>query len=64
MNDNRAINDRQDIKDVFERCVRLCPSLKDAVVEWEWAGLRPHRAPTRVEKEIFSKRNNKNVTVG
>jgi len=63
VNNNSAVNDRQDIEDVFDRCKHLCPSLKDATIEWEWAGLRPHRAPTRVEKESFTNKNNKNVTV-
>jgi hypothetical protein len=31
--------------------------IKNAKIEWEWVGLRPHREPTRVEKEILTAKN-------
>lgn len=38
-------------KGIWERCTSRIPSLKNAKVLWEWAGLRPHRIPLRIEKE-------------
>jgi hypothetical protein len=28
--------------------------LKNATIEWDWVGLRPHREPIRVEKDVLS----------
>lgn len=55
--------DKDDSKGIFERCKELCPSLENAKIEWEWVGLRPHREPTRVEKQIFSNQSKKNIIV-
>ncbi len=32
-------------------------------MEWEWVGLRPHREPTRVEREIVNGRFKKEIIV-
>ena len=81
VNDYRKEIDPVDSKGIFERCCRLCPSLKvklyiwifwnsflkinfkKANVEWEWAGLRPSREPTRVEKESYNRIDGTNVIV-
>lgn len=38
---------------IWQRCTSKIPSLKNAKVLWEWSGLRPHRVPLRLEKEIM-----------
>lgn len=38
---------------IKERCESLVPSLKGAVLKQELVGLRPHRDPVRVEKQIM-----------
>ncbi|XP_023233022.1 D-aspartate oxidase-like [Centruroides sculpturatus] len=38
---------------IWEKCLKLVPSLKKATIEWNWVGLRPFRQPVRVEKEII-----------
>ncbi|XP_022258776.1 D-aspartate oxidase-like [Limulus polyphemus] len=47
-------HDRQSI---WERCIRLVPSLEKAKILWEWVGLRPFRQPVRVEKETIKLNN-------
>lgn len=39
---------------IKERCENLLPSLRNAPLIREWVGLRPHRDPVRVEKEIIN----------
>lgn len=39
---------------IKNRCEALVPSLKTASLIKEWVGLRPHRDPVRVEKQILS----------
>ena len=36
---------------------------KNAKIEWEWVGLRPHREPLRLEKEEVTNAKNKNILV-
>lgn len=49
-------NVRQDDTDsIRSRCARLFPELKEAVVAWEWVGLRPFRDVIRVEAETKGK---------
>ena len=36
---------------------------KNASIEWEWAGLRPSRGPTRVERENFKRKDNSSAIV-
>ncbi|RZC41227.1 D-aspartate oxidase [Asbolus verrucosus] len=43
---------KYDSLSIRERCESLLPSLKKAKVIAERVGLRPHRAPVRVEKEV------------
>ncbi|CAF0966012.1 unnamed protein product [Brachionus calyciflorus] len=51
--DNFSLDFNQDDKEgILERCKQLCPSLESASIEWDWVGLRPHREPIRVEKEV------------
>lgn len=38
---------------IKERCESLVPSLRGAVIKKELVGLRPHRDPVRIEKEII-----------
>lgn len=51
--------DRHDSESIFERCCQLLPSLKHAEIVQEWVGLRPHRDPIRVEKEVVHIGNRK-----
>ncbi len=45
----------QDCKDIFERCCKLIPSLKDAKILKKQAGLRPVRKDgIRLEMEILT----------
>lgn len=44
---------RYDAAAIKERCESLVPSLKAAPLVKECVGLRPHRDPVRVEKEII-----------
>lgn len=37
--------------------------MKNCKIEWEWVGLRPHREPTRVEKELLPGKFNKEIIV-
>lgn len=37
---------------IRERCTSLVPSLASAPLVRQWVGLRPHRDPVRVEKEV------------
>ncbi|XP_022250332.1 D-aspartate oxidase-like [Limulus polyphemus] len=53
-------HDRQSI---WERCIRLVPSLQKSKVLWEWVGLRPFRQPVRVEKEIRNLNSGKQKVV-
>ncbi|CAF1914761.1 unnamed protein product [Rotaria magnacalcarata] len=58
-------NTRVDLNDkdgIWQRCLRLCPSLAQAEILWDWAGLRPNREPIRVEIETI-KHGNKNLLV-
>lgn len=45
--------DKHDSASIWERCTDLLPNLKQAEVVREVAGLRPHRDPVRVEKEMY-----------
>ncbi|XP_064611182.1 D-aspartate oxidase-like isoform X2 [Liolophura sinensis] len=40
----------QDKQGILDRCARLIPSVKAEIVK-DWAGLRPHRDPVRLETE-------------
>jgi len=59
--DNMQV-DLNDKDGIWQRCLRICPSLAQAEILWDWAGLRPNREPIRVETDIF-KRNNKKLLV-
>lgn len=39
---------------IMERCCSLLPSLRNAPVDQELVGLRPHRSRVRVESELFT----------
>uniref|UniRef100_A0A0L8GPT2 FAD dependent oxidoreductase domain-containing protein n=1 Tax=Octopus bimaculoides TaxID=37653 RepID=A0A0L8GPT2_OCTBM len=41
-------------KSIWQRCTSRIPSLQKAKVLWEWAGLRPHRDPIRLEQDIMN----------
>lgn len=56
--------DKYDSASIWERCTELLPNLKQAEVVREVAGLRPHRDPVRVEKELYSCRDGKCLKVG
>lgn len=45
--------DKYDSASIWERCTDILPNLKGAEVIKEVAGLRPHRTPVRVEKDMF-----------
>lgn len=45
---------RYDAASIYERCTSLVPSLKSARVVKHWVGLRPHRDPVRIEKQILN----------
>lgn len=47
---------------IWERCTNLLPNLKRAVIQKEFVGLRPHREPVRIEKEII-KQDDKQLKV-
>ena len=44
----------QDKQRILEGCCRILPSLRDAEIISDWAGLRPYREPLRVELEQVS----------
>ncbi|KAJ8973754.1 hypothetical protein NQ317_018342 [Molorchus minor] len=46
--------DKYDGYSIKERCESLVPSLKNAKIVAQRVGLRPHRDPVRVEKEIIN----------
>lgn len=46
--------DQRYYDDIMARCCRLVPSLKHAVVERTWVGLRPWRSSVRLEVEVIS----------
>ena len=46
----------QDKRHILEGCSRIVPSLRDAEVVADWAGLRPYRQRVRIElehKQVF-----------
>jgi D-amino-acid oxidase len=51
VNCDREVTEAAAIQDILKRCFRVAPHLQDAGVISTWAGLRPYRAETRVEKE-------------
>ncbi|CAF0912911.1 unnamed protein product [Didymodactylos carnosus] len=52
--DNENVQvDSNDKDGIWKRCLRLCPSLAQAEILWDWAGLRPNREPVRLEIEIY-----------
>ncbi|CAF0973945.1 unnamed protein product [Rotaria sp. Silwood1] len=61
-NDNTQV-DLNDKDGIWQRCLRLCPSLAKAEFLWDWAGLRPNREPIRVETEIIKHGNKKLLVV-
>lgn len=50
---------KHDSLSIMERCKSLVPSLKDCTVKRTVVGLRPHRTPVRIEKEIINTATNK-----
>ncbi|XP_050680120.1 D-aspartate oxidase isoform X1 [Leptidea sinapis] len=46
---------KYDAAAIMERCVQLLPALKNAEVVAQKVGLRPHRVPVRVEREIIDR---------
>lgn len=52
-----------DSKAILERCYKICPELKGAVIDHEWTGLRPTRVPIRIEKEILQLKKGRLVVV-
>lgn len=55
--------DKYDSASIWERCVELLPNLKSAEVIKEVAGLRPHRTPVRVEREVIVTSGGKHLQV-
>jgi D-aspartate oxidase len=55
--------DKYDSASIWERCTELLPNLKNAEVIREVAGLRPHRIPVRVEKDIVTTSSGKHLNV-
>ena len=55
--------DKHDSASIWERCTELLPNLKSAEIVKEAVGLRPHRTPVRVEKEIYVTSNGKRLPV-
>ncbi|XP_071519330.1 D-aspartate oxidase [Panulirus ornatus] len=55
--------DKYDSMAIWDRCVRLVPSLKDAEVIQEWVGWRPYRPVVRVEKEVMAFDSGKTLKV-
>ncbi|KAL0278585.1 UNVERIFIED_CONTAM: hypothetical protein PYX00_000365 [Menopon gallinae] len=50
---NYSLNIEKDTSDhIWRKCTELVPSLKNCAVLREWVGLRPHRAPIRLETEM------------
>lgn len=43
---------KYDAAAIQDRCTSLVPSLASAPLVRQWVGLRPHRDPVRVEKEV------------
>lgn len=43
----------EDSQKILANACKVVPSLKNAEILWEWIGLRPHREPLRVEKDIL-----------
>ncbi|XP_061196294.1 D-aspartate oxidase-like [Saccostrea echinata] len=43
----------KDREGILERCLKIFPALKGAVIDHEWVGLRPTRFPIRIEKEVL-----------
>ncbi|CAF4555079.1 unnamed protein product [Rotaria socialis] len=62
LDDDNIRVDLNDKDGIWQRCLRLCPSLAQAEILWDWAGLRPNREPIRVEIETI-KHGNKNLLV-
>jgi len=50
----RTAVDEHDAAGIWERCLALVPSLKRAEIVQQWVGLRPHRDPVRLEKELLA----------
>lgn len=48
--------DKHDANSIWERCLKIMPSLRNAQIVREWAGLRPYRPVVRVEKECLTVR--------
>ena len=55
--------DKYDSAAIWERCTDMLPNLKSAEIVREVAGLRPHRTPVRVEKDVHANRNGKRLKV-
>ncbi|XP_046652866.1 D-aspartate oxidase-like [Daphnia pulicaria] len=55
--------DKYDSASIWERCTELLPNLKSAEVIREVAGLRPHRTPVRVEKDVFITSSGKRLDI-
>ncbi|CAL4092854.1 unnamed protein product [Meganyctiphanes norvegica] len=54
---------KHDAAAIWERCVSLLPSLKDAKVIREWVGWRPYRPFVRVESEVMTFPSGKTIQV-
>lgn len=44
----------EDTESVWENGKKLVPSLASAEKQWVWVGVRPHRSPVRLEKDILT----------
>ncbi|XP_036370766.1 D-aspartate oxidase [Octopus sinensis] len=53
-NDYSTEVDPEISKSIWQRCTSRIPSLQKAKVLWEWAGLRPHRDPIRIEQDVMN----------
>ncbi|CAF3601265.1 unnamed protein product [Adineta steineri] len=62
LDDENTTVDLNDKDGIWQRCLRLCPSLAQAEILWDWAGLRPNREPIRVETETI-KYGNKQILI-
>lgn len=55
--------DKYDSAAIWERCTDLLPNLKSAHIVRQAVGLRPHRDPVRVEKEVRKSVSGKELKV-
>ncbi|RYG67980.1 FAD-binding oxidoreductase [archaeon] len=53
----------EDTKNILDNCAKVFPSIKEAAIDNAWVGLRPGRAPLRLESEVITNAQDKQVQV-